>query len=484
MTVKTVMTVPSDTHMVTRLWPLLLVSAVGLIPFTIFSTFLVHIAHDVDSTVAAIGSLRGLGGIAALVVGIAMAPLIDRLPRNTLIAGSLTLLAVSALTGTIASEISLAIFCLLTGAATALLTPAVSAAAADTFPQGPAAGRAATLVSATQSMTAMLAAPLVAIPALWWGWRGDLFAVAAGAILLAFAFLRPSRTPRPATPQTRKGYLASFRDLARIPGAIALIAIGHLRTAAFMGFLAYLAGYYYERFNIDAGWFALVWTISGAGFFVGNYLTGRLVNQIDSHLKPHVVLYVSLGAATAITTGFAYVQWLPLALVLTALLGFAHAGAAACVISLLVERCENQRGTALSLNASGMSLGVFTGAALGASALGYGGYSGLAIAMTAITLLGVLVWSVSHWRMRHQTTRQLIRNVVEQPLLRRDLSTTERAKLLNFGWKVRQRSYLRQVRAACSLTVEPYSMQSSVDGSLRVDVRSVAYINHLVGFEI
>lgn len=402
MTVKTAMTVPSDTHMVTRLWPLLLVSAVGLLPFTVYATFLVHIARDVDSTVAAIGSLRGLGGIAALVVGVAMAPLIDRLPRSTVIAGSLALLAVAAVTGTVASEITVAIFCLLTGAATALLTPAVSAAAADTFPHGPAAGRAATLVSATQSMTAMLAAPLVAIPALWWGWRGDLFAVAGIALLLAIAFLQPRRSSTPAARQPRTSYVAAFRDLARIPGALALISIGHLRTAAFMGFLAYLAGFYYERFNVDAGWFAVVWTISGAGFFVGNYLTGRLVNQIDSRLKPQTVLYVSLGAATAVTIGFAYVQWLPLALVLTALLGLTHAGAAACVISLLVERCEKQRGAALSLNASGMSLGVFTGAALGASALGYGGYGGLALAMAAITLLSTVVWISSHRRtLRH-----------------------------------------------------------------------------------
>ncbi|MEU7576933.1 MFS transporter [Streptomyces sp. NPDC041068] len=387
---------PGDLRMARALWPVLLASAVGLLPFTVFSTYLVPIADEAGSGVAAMGGLRGLGGLAALLVGTALAPLIDRVPKEWAAAGALAALGASAALGATGDFVLLAVFCLLIGASTAVLNPALTAAAADRFGTGKAAGRAATLVTATQSMTAMLAAPVIALPTLFWGWQGDLFGVTVVALLLAVVFVarRGRRTESGATEAAaegqRLGYLASFRALAAVRGAVPLLLIGFLRTAVFMGYLSYLAAFYEERFDLDAGLFAFVWTLSGAAFFVSNLLTGRITNAAEPRVGTERLLALGLVAALVSVVGFYFTHWLPLALAMTALHAASHAIVAACVVSLIVRRCgTGLRGSALSLNAAGQSLGVFVGAALGGAGLGLAGYPGVAAAFGALVVVAL-----------------------------------------------------------------------------------------------
>ncbi|MFI1966330.1 MFS transporter [Streptomyces pathocidini] len=382
---------PGDLRMARALWPVLLASAVGLLPFTVFSTYLVPIAEEAGSSVAAMGGLRGLGGLAALAVGTALAPLIDRVRKEWAAAGGLLALGASAALGAGGELLLLATFCLLAGASTAVLNPALTAAAADRFGSGKAAGRAATLVTATTSMTAMLAAPLVALPALLWGWEGDLLAVTALALPLAAVFLARGRKGGGggAADGQRPGYLASFKALAAVRGAVPLLLISFLRTAVFMGYLAYLAAYYDDRFELGPGPFSLVWTLSGASFFVSNLFTGRVTNSARSRIGTERLLGIGLLAALVSVVGFYFTHWLPLALAMTSLHAAAHAVVAACAVSLLVRRCGSLRGAALSLNSAGQSLGVFAGAALGGAGLGLAGYPGAAAAFGALVAVAL-----------------------------------------------------------------------------------------------
>lgn len=383
---------PGDLRMVATLWPVLLASAVGLVPFTVFSTFLVPIADDSGASVAAVGSMRGLGGLAALVVGTALAPFIDRFPKESVAAGGLVLLGLATVLGTVGDVGTLMAFCLLTGAATAVLNPALGAAAAESFQSSAAGGRAATLVTATQSLTAMLAAPLIALPATVWGWRGDLLATAAIAALLALLLLRRRRAARTAVEgPARRGYVESFRELLAVPGVPALLLIALVRTAAFMGYLAYLAAFYSTRFGLSPGLFAFVWTLSGASFFVGNLVTGRIANSQRAHVRPERLLPASLASGLAAIVGFYLSPHLAIALAMTAVLGLSHAATAACVITLLIRRTGTSlQGSALSINAAAMSLGVFAGAGLGGIGLGLAGFAGTATAFGVLTLVGLL----------------------------------------------------------------------------------------------
>ncbi|MEV6409886.1 MFS transporter [Kribbella sp. NPDC051718] len=375
--------------MAKRLWPFLLASTVSLIPFTVFGMYLVPIAAAADGSVAEVGGLRGLGGLAALIVGIALAPLIDRFARELVAAGGLALLGISAALGAIGNVFALAAFCLLIGASTSILGPSIGAAAADRFNTPAAAGRAATLVSATTSMMAMLAAPVLAVPGLFWGWRGNLLAASAISLTLSAAFFwrgRGRKAPLHSTQRT--SYLATYKALARIPGALPLLGVAMLRTAAFMGYLAYLAAFYDEKFDLAPGWFALVWSLSGASFFLGNLFAGR---YLVAAVRPEKTLLLGLLTALVAVSAFYFTPSLPVTLLLTSLMGAAHATVAACVTTLLVRRSGDLRGSALSVNAAGMSMGTFLGAALGGVGLGFGGYPGLALIFGAVTLAGVLL---------------------------------------------------------------------------------------------
>lgn len=377
--------------MAKRLWPFLLASMVSLIPFTVFGMYLVPIAAAADGTVAEIGGLRGLGGLAALVVGIALAPLVDRLARELVAAGGLALLGISAALGAVGNVFALAAFCLLIGASTSILGPSIGAAAADRFKSAAAAGRAATLVSATTSMMAMLAAPVLAVPGLWWGWRGNLLAASAVSLALSAAFFWRARGRKPRAAGVRTSYLATYRALARIPGALPLLAVAMLRTAAFMGYLAYLAAFYDDKFELTPGWFALVWSLSGASFFLGNLLAGRYIALERPWIGPEKMLLLGLSVALISVAAFYFSPTLPLTLLLTSLLGASHATVAACVTTLLVHRSGDLRGSALSINAAGMSMGTFLGAAIGGLGLGLGGYPGAALAFASITLLALVL---------------------------------------------------------------------------------------------
>ncbi|SDC41193.1 Predicted arabinose efflux permease, MFS family [Actinokineospora iranica] len=379
---------PGDLSMARALWPVLAASAAGLLPYTVFSTFLVPIADAAGAGIAQMGGLRGLGGLASLVVGAAAAPLIDRWPREWSVAGSLGLLAVASGVGALGEFAAMAVFCFLVGAAMAVLAPALGAIAADRF-DGPAAGRAATLVTATQSLTAMLAAPVIALPAALWGWRGDLVAIAVLAAGLAAVLFRREPARRPGTGE-RVGYIASLRALARVPGLAPLLAVALLRTAAFMGYLSYLAAFYDTRFDLAPGPFALVWTLSGASFFLGNLVVGRIANSARPWLPPERLLLVGLLAALCAVVGVFFTSTLPAALALTALLAASHATVAACVVTLLVRHGGTLRGSALAVNGAAMSLGTFTGSALGALGLGLAGYPGAAAVFGAITAAAVV----------------------------------------------------------------------------------------------
>jgi predicted MFS family arabinose efflux permease len=283
----------------------------------------------------------------------------------------------------------MAVFCALVGAAMAVITPALTASAADRFGDGPAAGRAATLVTATSALTVMLAAPVVALPALLWGWRGDLVVTAVAALGLAAVFaLRPGRV----LPASTLGYWASYKALKDLRP---LLAVALLRTAAFMGYLSYLAVIYDARFGLSPSAFALVWTLSGGAFFFGNLITGRVVGS--GRARAHHVMFWALAVSLVAIVAIYFTTTLVLAVVLTGVLGVCHSAVAACVITLMVRHSGDARGTALGVTGASVNLGTFAGALAGGIGLGVAGLPGAAAVFGGITALS-LVPAAAVWR--------------------------------------------------------------------------------------
>ena len=375
-----------DHRIVRALWPVLLAAVISLFPFTIFSTFLVPIAESANQETSVVGVLRGLGGVAALLTGIALAPLIARWSAPYTTAASLAMLAGTSLIATIGTLPALIVFCVSIGAATAVLTPTLLQIATTAYTRRGDSGRAATLVTATQSLAAVLAAPVIGGIALWNGWQGALWVTAGAAAVLAVCFLLTSRAPRPGRTAGPR-YADAFGQLRRRTDLLALIGIAFLRTTAFMGYLAILAAHYDDRFALEPASFVLVWSLSGASFFIGNFLAGRWAR--GGRRRQKLLLGLGLvGAGVALGTVFT-TDLLPLALTATAVLGFAHAVVAALITTLIAERGDHLTAPAFSINAAGMSLGVFTGALLGGAGLALGGGAALAWTLGIPTLLAI-----------------------------------------------------------------------------------------------
>jgi predicted MFS family arabinose efflux permease len=368
----------------------MLAGVVSLFPFTVYSTFLVPIADTAHSDVAAVGTLRGLGGVAALLTGVALAPLLGRWPRNRTVAGSLVLFTVSSLAATTGSFAALAAFCLGIGIATAALTPALLALATSQFTDRGDGGRAATLVTSSTTLAAVLAGPVIGGLAAWRGWQGALWVTAALAALVALLFvLRPSHRAADADPAP--SYRQAFGLLRARSDLLALVGIAALRTTSFMGYLSFLAVAYHDRFEMDAGTFTLVWTLSGASFFAGGFLAGRWARDDGpaAGRRLPVLLLVGLGGGLIAVLTVFLVPSLPVALASTAVMGFSHAVVGATVTSLVAHRAGALTTTTFSLQAAGMSLGVFVGAALGGAGLSVAGSAGLAVALAVPTATAV-----------------------------------------------------------------------------------------------
>lgn len=378
----------SDWRIASAVWPSLLASILGLLPFTVLSTYLVPIAASVGHSDAMVGALRGLGGIGTVVVGVAIAPLIGPIAPHRIAAAALVLLAAASVLATWPRLVALTAFALLIGGSNALLYPALATTAADRFGAGPDAVRAATLVTAAKTLAATLAAVVVAGPAFLWGWRGDLLAIAVLAVLM-IPLLRGRYHGGAQDNSPHLGYLAAMRAITRVPGALLLVLASFGQGAAFNGYLAYLAPFYSHRFGLTPTVFALVWTLSGGSFFLGNLIAGRVLTAVQSQRRAGATLVAFMIIALVAVFGVLTAPTLPLALLATAVLSASQAVGVAAVVTLLVRRSGDLRGTALSVNAASTSMGLFVGTAVGGLALAASGYPGAYLIFAGFTLIAV-----------------------------------------------------------------------------------------------
>ena len=264
-----------DLALARGIWVLLLAQFLTTLPVSAAGIFLPAIAADLGRSVALVGGLRSLGGVAALACGVLVAPLIDRVARAWTIAGGLALLAVAALLAALGTLPSLALFYLLLGAAGAVFLPALQSAAADGL-DGPTGARAAAMLSAVGGLSPMLAGLVLAATAGWLGWRGGYLAIAA-LILLVAALAGATLGRRPPAGVARVGYRAAFRLVAAAPGAVPLLLGSTLRFTVQFAWLSYLAACLADRFAASTALVAVVWGLAGTCYFLASLAVGRLL---------------------------------------------------------------------------------------------------------------------------------------------------------------------------------------------------------------
>jgi predicted MFS family arabinose efflux permease len=330
------------------------------------------------------------------VVGFLAAPLLDRFPRGRTVCLGLVLVAVGALLPLLGSLAALVASFFVVGSALSVLMPAIQAAGGDLF-EGPAAGRAASLVNAVQGLSNVLAGPILALPALIAGWQG-VYVGMAGAAMLTAACVAPRLSWTRPQGVARTGYREAFALVARAPGAVALLVTATLRACVQLAWLAFLAAAFADRFQADVAAISLVWVVGAGSFSVANLLAARFVNVATDRAIPWwrsaegVLLATTI--ASVVTVPLAYVvSTFALAMVANVLYAVTAGASIAALVSILMRRYPTLRGAVMGLNAAGTNVGTVLGTAIASVGLGLGGYVGLAatLVVLAVATVGALL---------------------------------------------------------------------------------------------
>jgi len=392
------------------LWPLMLAAFVSALPITATSLFIVPIAADLQTTPAMVGGLRGLAGVAALLVGLAVAPLIDRAPRALAVSLGLMLTALADLVVTVGQVTGLVAFYVLLGVTSAALVPTLQAASADGRQESDA-GQAASRVSSAQILSAVVGGPLLALPALIAGWQGAYLAIGVAAACLGLVCALGLDRRRPPN-VARVAYRQAFAIVACAPGAVPFLAASMFRSCAFFGWMTFLAAYYTGQFEASTGLVAWVWFLGAGALSLANLVAGRVANppkggRTDGWRSPTRLLVTSSFAQVALAPLVFISPTFPLALCATVAFCVVWGASQAALISVLIRRYAEVRGAVMGLNAVGHNAGMIAGASIAGVSLGVGGYPGVAITLVGLTLVAGLTMLVALRSVHVYTVRRV-----------------------------------------------------------------------------
>jgi predicted MFS family arabinose efflux permease len=336
--------------------------------------------------------MRGLGGGAALIIGFLAAPLFDRFPRGATILLGLSFVVVTAILPLTGSLLGLMLAFVALGASLALIQPSVQAACGDFF-SGPEAGRAASLVQASQVTASVIAGPILALPALLAGWQGAYLTIAVVAVV-AMALVAPRLSWQQPRNVARTGYRQAFALVARAPGALLVLLSSTVRACTIQAWLAFLAATLTERFGAGVEIVAAFWFFGAGSVVVANVLTGRMLKDVNGEQRrrwtgPETVLIASMVLMIVVSPLIYMAPNLGLAFIACIVFCLDVGLGITALITVLMARYTPLRGAVMGLNATGQNVGIVVGTTISSVALSFGGYPALAATLAAISALAL-----------------------------------------------------------------------------------------------
>ena len=361
-------------------------TTVGITPF------LLDIAHDFGTNLAAAGNLVAVQsvtwGVASLFAGAAS----DRLGRRPLlVAGLLTLFISGAAVAWSSSYAWMAVWRLVGGLGGGAFMGTVFATVSDHFPAAER-GRSLGWVVTGQSLALVLGVPAMTLAGSVTGWRGAVLAhaitvlVCAGAVWVVVPRRSVRSTERP----------VSVRALARLvgPRVLALLFAGATERVCYAAVAVFLPTYLLTRYAIDAGQLALGLALVATGNLLGNLIGGQLSDRLRA---PQLLLAFSLCAAGALA--LPVLSWSP-AVAVSIALGFMYtvvnATGRPALLTVLSGVSNQARGAVLGLNITFSSIGWLGATALGGFVVGLADFPGLAVLTLGFGLLGAVLSLASH----------------------------------------------------------------------------------------
>src|SRR5919199_303383 len=353
-------------------------TTIGITPF------LLDIARDLGTDLAAAGNLVALQsvtwGVASLVAGAAS----DRLGRRPLLVAGLLALFISgvavAWSGT---YVWVAVWRMFGGLGGGAFMGTVFATVSDHFPAAER-GRSLGWVVTGQSLALVLGVPAMTLAGAAAGWRGAVLAHAIAVLVCAASvwLLVPRSSGRPGQRPM------SLRSLTRLvgPRVLALLFASSTERVCYAAVAVFLPTYLLTRYGIDARQLALGLGMVAVGNLLGNLVGGQLSDRVRA---PQLLVAFSLSAAGALA--LPVLSWSP-AVAVSIALGFVYtvvnATGRPAALTVLSGVSSEARGAVLGLNITFSSLGWLGATGLGGLVLGVAGFGGLAALTLGFGLLG------------------------------------------------------------------------------------------------
>ncbi|RFA10226.1 MFS transporter [Subtercola boreus] len=328
----------------------------------------------------------------AIVVAVAapaVAILLPRLSRTTLMAAGLGLIALGTVLAAASTTLPLftagRILAALGGAA---LVPAATAAAASL--STPAArGRAIAFVSLGFTAATALGSPLGTALGAVGGWQLPLLIVAGIAAVLAVAvalLVRGIPVGHPVSMRARFAPLADHRIVLSLAATLFL-------TAGFNVVYIFSSSITAGATGGAGGLLALLLLVYGVAGTGGNLVSGRLTDRLGSRRTATIALAVHAAALIALpvidanylTTAIVFAVW-----------GFAAFAAAPAVQHRMITIDPAASGLALSWYTTAMYAGIGIAPPLGAAALSFGGAQSVPLAGAAAVVLALGLFQLGY----------------------------------------------------------------------------------------
>jgi len=357
----------------------------------VFAGLLNEMAAELGIGIGQAGQLGTAFAVAFALAAPGLAAITARLPRRGLMVGALLGIAAINLGLALAPGFgSLLALRILAGVVGSLVVPAASSVAVR-IAAPERRGRALAIIVSGTTAAFLLGIPAGSVVGGWFGWRAS-FVLAAGAALLAALSMAALLPAIAGADQGGKAGLAVIRR----PAVRRSLLLTFLAFTAVFCLSAYIGPVTNQVSDLHGAGVAVFQAMVGVASLAGVPIGGRLA---DRRVKgAPVVLFGVIGLGLALQAVLLRGALLPGSSLAIGLQLFAVLLTAAGLFALtpliqggLVEAAGEARGVALAFNGSALFLGQAGGAALGGAAISLGGLQFTALAGLAVAVGGAMV---------------------------------------------------------------------------------------------